>query len=300
MMRKLLLLGSGGQLGKSLSNLFKSDDLAKSYDLISLNHADLDVTSNESVMAVINDICPDMVINATAYTAVDNAEDDKTTCYAVNAVAPEYIAKACAAIDAKLLHISTDYVYNGEIKKLHDEAEMPLPGGIYAMSKLEGEQRAMQYCTNTIIIRTSWLYSPYGKNFVKTIGNLSFIKPELRVVSDQFGNPTYALDLAKAIITIIKSERWISGIFNYSNSGPISWYEFAREIVSLLGNSDKCIVYPIDSTQYPAKAKRPKFSALNCDKIKRIYGIGQEPWQESLARMVAEYRDCFDSVSNNH
>ncbi|MDE6715594.1 MAG: sugar nucleotide-binding protein, partial [Muribaculaceae bacterium] len=176
MRRKILLLGAGGQLGRTLVSLFNSEDLTELFEPSAVRHFELDVTSESAVAELINEMHPEIVINATAYTAVDAAEDDIATCFAVNRDAPGYIAKACSTVNAKLLHVSTDYVYNGDIERLHDESESLMPTGVYASSKLEGELRAMQFCENTVVIRTSWLYSPYGKNFVKTIGNLSFTK----------------------------------------------------------------------------------------------------------------------------
>ncbi|MCH5216171.1 MAG: dTDP-4-dehydrorhamnose reductase [Muribaculaceae bacterium] len=295
MKRKILLLGAGGQLGKSISSLCGSGDILQSIQLIALSHADLDVTSETNVMAAVKNINPDYVINAAAYTAVDAAEDNHETCYAINADAPKYIAKACNKCNARMIHISTDYVYDGDIKIPHPEDETPSPIGVYATSKLMGENYISENCDNAVVLRTSWLYSPFGKSFVKTIGKYSFSKSEISVVADQCGNPTNALDLANAIIDIILSEYWTPGIFNFSNAGIVSWYDFAIEIVSALGNADKCIIKPIESADYPAKAKRPNFSALNCDKIREIYGIEQKNWRDSLNKFIIAYPDCFNN-----
>jgi len=219
------------------------------------------------------------LINAAAYTAVDKAESEKELAFNINASAPGQLAALCKKYNTSFLHISTDYVFDGIADKPYRENDETNPQSVYGASKLEGEKRIMIANPGAIIIRTSWVYSSFGNNFVKTILRLLREKDEISVVSDQLGSPTYAADLANTILQIIGS-KWQPGIFHYCNDGIISWYEFALYIKELCGSS--CTIKAISTDQYPTAAKRPSFSALDTSKIKTQYHIQLPEWKDSL------------------
>jgi dTDP-4-dehydrorhamnose reductase len=226
-------------------------------------------------------------INCAAYTAVDKAESEKELAFSVNAGAPGILAKVCKKNNTKLVHISTDYVFNGASTVPYKEEYPTDPQSVYGASKLEGERKIIQTNPDSIIIRTSWVYSAFGKNFVKTMLKLMKEKQEISIVNDQIGSPTYAADLAEVIMQIIgkssihHSPLTTHGIYNYSNNGVISWYDFAIAIKELTGSH--CKINPIPTSQYPTPAKRPAYSVLDKTKIQQAFGIKLKDWKESLA-----------------
>ncbi len=226
----------------------------------------------------------DYCINCAAYTAVDKAETEKDLAYDINAWAVGKLAALCRKYQTRLLHISTDYVFDGKKMDGYSEEDATSPLNVYGASKLEGERLAMQNDPATVIIRTSWVYSSYGKNFVKTMLRLMKEKESIGVVNDQFGCPTYAADLAACIFTIIEKKDPPAGIYHYCNEGVISWFEFANEIRNLCGFD--CTVNPINSSSYPVAAKRPQYSILHTHKIREVFNPAIPAWQHSLIKCI--------------
>ncbi|RYF77686.1 MAG: dTDP-4-dehydrorhamnose reductase, partial [Chitinophagaceae bacterium] len=232
----------------------------------------------------------DFVINCAAYTAVDKAESEREEAFQINATAVGALAAACSKQGTGFIHISTDYVFDGSRQTPFKEDDAVNPINVYGESKLAGEQAALQNNPQSIVIRTSWVYSSYGKNFVKTMMRLMSEKQIISVVNDQWGSPTYAVDLAKAILHIIESDEWRPGIYHFSNEGVISWFDFAKEIGSLV--QTKCEIRPTITANFPTPAKRPAYSAMDKTKIQQQYKIALRPWQESL-------RECIRKMQNN-
>ena len=237
---------------------------------------------------ISNSIIRNIVINCAAYTAVDRAEQEKDMAFQINGEAVGVLAAVCKEHDTKFIHISTDYVFDGTATVPYKEDSPTNPQSVYGASKLEGEKQALQFNPDTIIIRTSWVYSEFGKNFVRTMLKLMKEKEEINVVNDQFGSPTYAADLAEAILQIIvnlsihTSPRTThGGIYHFSNEGVISWYDFAVAIKEITGSN--CKINPIPTSQYPTAAKRPAYSVLDTSKIQQIFNIKLNGWEESLA-----------------
>ena len=223
----------------------------------------------------------DYCINCAAYTAVDKAESDKEEAYAVNAYAAATLARICYQYNAGFVHFSTDYVFDGNGNKPYQENDAVNPVSVYGASKLEGERLVMKENPNAVIIRTSWVFSSYGKNFVKTMIRLMQEKEQIKVVNDQFGCPTYAGDLATVVLTMIGSEKGlVPGIYHYCNEGITNWFSFASEIKNNI--KSPCEILPIDTSGYPTPAKRPAYSVLDCTKIKTIYATDIPSWQDSL------------------
>lgn len=276
--------GAQGQLGKSIQ------ELAVSYpDLhfVFLSRSDMPIHHFELVREFLHGIQPDVVINAAAYTAVDRAEQEKELAFQVNGEAVGVLAAWCAQHGSKFIHVSTDYVFDGELDRPYVETDPTGPGSVYGASKLEGERQAIKYFDQSIIIRTSWVYAPHGKNFVRTMLSLMKEKDSIRVVNDQIGAPTYAPDLAKAILDIISSGKWEPGIYHFSNTGRISWYDFALAIQQQIRSA--CRVEPIPTSEYTTPAKRPAYSLLSTEKIRSVYGIVPRPWEEGL-------KDCLTKL----
>ena len=280
-MKKILVTGANGQLGQSLQKLSQKE---KAFQFIFTDSETLDITNKEEVLNFFWQNEPDVCINAAAYTAVDLAETDTEKAFLVNADGTENLALACAEYNAQFIHVSTDYVFDGTNNLEYTEEDFTNPLGVYGASKLAGEELALEANPCTIILRTSWVYSEFGKNFVKTMLSLFATKEELNVVADQYGQPTNATDLAEAILTIVKTEKKTPGIFNFSNEGKISWYDFAQKIAELSGSKIK--INPIVTSQYPTPAKRPQNSTLDLSKIKSTYHINIKPWEESLAKTI--------------
>ncbi|MBR3501481.1 MAG: dTDP-4-dehydrorhamnose reductase [Alphaproteobacteria bacterium] len=264
-----LITGSNGQLGTELSKLLP--------EAILTDVADLDITDETAVKAYVEAHNVDTIINCAAYTAVDKAEDDTELAAKININGPRNLAKS----GARIVHISTDYVFDGQGYKPYQPEDEANPVSVYGKTKLAGEQEVLKYANEAIIIRTAWLYSPYGNNFVKTMRRLGAEKESLNVVADQIGTPTYAADLAKAIAQILPQiSPQNKGVYHFTNEGVCSWYDFARKIMEL--SELKCKVNPIPSSAYPTKATRPFYSVLDKSKIKNTFNIEIPHWEESL------------------
>lgn len=283
---KILVTGANGQLGKELRDLSSQ---YSQFEFIFLSREDLPIHHFELVRNYFKTLKPDYCINAAAYTAVDRAELEKDIAMQVNGEAVGVLAAVCKSHHTKFIHISTDYVFNGKADYPYTENYPTDPVNAYGDTKLEGEKQAMQLNADSIIIRTSWVYSYHGKNFVKTILRLLNEKEEISVVDDQIGSPTYAADLAESIMQIIinsKSSKanWIPGIYNFSNDGVISWYDFAVAIKEISGS--QCRINPISTTAYPTPAKRPFYSVLDKTKIQNTFGIRLKDWKKSLEKCL--------------
>ena len=286
-MKKILVTGANGQLGQCLQ---KISSQFEEFEFIFTDSETLDITNKEEVNDFFWQNAPDFCINAAAYTAVDLAETDIEKAFLVNADGAENLAEACAENNAQFIHVSTDYVFDGENNLAYTEEDFTNPLGVYGASKLAGDELALEVNPCSVILRTSWVYSEFGKNFVKTMLNLFATKEELSIVADQFGQPTNANDLAEAIMKIIKSEKITPGIFNFSNLGRISWFDFAEKIAEL--SDAKIKLNAIETSQYPTPAKRPKNSVLDLDKISKTYAIQLKPLEESI-------EDCVQILQNN-
>ena len=286
-MKKILVTGANGQLGQCLQ---KISSQFEEFEFIFTDSETLDITNKEEVNDFFWQNSPDFCINAAAYTAVDLAETDIEKAFLVNADGTENLAEACAENNAQFIHVSTDYVFDGENNLAYTEEDFTNPLGVYGASKLAGDELALEVNPCSVILRTSWVYSEFGKNFVKTMLSLFATKEELNIVADQFGQPTNANDLAEAIMKIIKSEKITPGIFNFSNLGRISWFDFAEKIAEL--SEAKIKLNAIETSQYPTPAKRPKNSVLDLDKISKTYAIQLKPWEESI-------EDCIQILQNN-
>ena len=286
-MKKILVTGANGQLGQCLQ---KISSQFEEFEFIFTDSETLDITNKEEVNDFFWQNAPDFCINAAAYTAVDLAETEVEKAFLVNADGTENLAEACAENNAQFIHVSTDYVFDGENNLAYTEEDFTNPLGVYGASKLAGDELALEVNPCSVILRTSWVYSEFGKNFVKTMLSLFATKDELNIVADQFGQPTNANDLAEAIMKIIKSEKITPGIFNFSNLGRISWFDFAEKIAEL--SEAKIKLNAIETSQYPTPAKRPKNSVLDLDKISKTYGIQLKPWEESL-------EGCVQILQNN-
>ncbi len=276
---KILVTGSKGQLGNEIQSIAK-DYL--DFEFLFTDIDDLDITNAEQVNEYFKLNRPDAVINCAAYTAVDKAESDIEMAYRINHLAVENLAKSASAVNALIVHVSTDYVFDGQSEVPYTESDSANPQSVYGKSKLAGEQAVKNFALNGVIIRTSWLYSAFGANFIKTILRVGSEKKELNVVFDQIGTPTYAKDLSKAILDIIPQASKKNGVelFHYSNEGETNWYEFAKTIVSIAGLD--CKINPILSKDYPVSAPRPSFSVLCKSKIKETYGISIPYWLDSV------------------
>lgn len=284
-MSNILVTGSNGQLGSELQKI------ASSFPELSFVFTDvneLDITN----LQAINNFCIDKnfnyIVNCAAYTAVDKAETDLEMAYKINRDAVKNLATVAAKINAALIHVSTDYVFDGTSCKPYVETDAVNPQSAYGKTKLDGETEALKY-NRSIVIRTSWLYSSFGANFVKTMMKLGSERTELKVIFDQVGTPTFAEDLATSILSIIKfsnTNDFKSGIYHFSNEGACSWYDFAFGIISHQKNN--CIVKPIESKDYPSIVQRPFYSVLNKSKIKSTFNIDIPHWKTSLYRCLAE------------
>ena len=246
----------------------------------------LDITDRIALERIFTDNNFDLLINCAAYTAVDRAESDDLMAARLNTQAVGYMAEVASRRNVKMIHISTDYVFSGDSSRPYVENDEPYPHSIYGRTKLEGEGILKSFCPDSIIIRTAWLYSEYGSNFVKTMRRLGKEKGAVSVVSDQIGTPTYASDLADAVYSIIKSKEWRPGIYHFTDEGVASWYDFAIAIFEFSGMKDVKVT-PIDTINYPTPARRPQYSVLSKDKIKSTFNISIPYWRDSLARCIA-------------
>lgn len=279
----ILITGCNGQLGNEMQLLEKVNP---QHQYFNTDVAQLDITNPEAIEEFVNNNAIDIIVNCAAFTAVDKAESSQELCHLLNAKAPEYLAAAVAKRGGYLVQVSTDYVFDGTNHTPYTENEATCPNSVYGSTKLEGEKLAMAACANTMIIRTAWLYSTFGNNFVKTMIRLGQEKPELGVIFDQIGTPTYAGDLAAAIMAAI-NHGIVPGIYHFSNEGVISWYDFTKAIHRIAGITS-CHVKPLHTTEYPTPAARPHYSVLDKTKIKQTYGIEIPYWEESLEKCVAK------------
>lgn len=277
----ILVTGASGQLGQELRALQQEWPASR---FLFLSKDDLPIHQYEEVRHFFKTNQPSHCINCAAYTAVDKAESDRERAMLVNGEAVGVLAAVCAQHDTRFVHISTDYVFDGLSPEPYTEADAPNPVNAYGQSKLKGEQLCMANNPSAVIIRTAWVYSEFGHNFVKTMLRLLREKSSINVVSDQIGAPTYAADLAAAILKIVNGGIWIPGIYHYSNAGRISWFDFAIAIRELIGSS--CTVNPITTAEYPTAAKRPSFSLLNAEKIRTTYRLQIPEWKPGLERCL--------------
>lgn len=280
-MKKILVTGANGQLGSEIKALAPQ---YPHFDFIFTDIADFPLDKAQEIITNFNIIQPDIVINCAAYTAVDKAEEDQAVADAINHLAIATLATLCHDSGAKLVHISTDYVFDGTSAIAYKETDLPNPKSVYGVTKLAGERACLKNCPESIIIRTAWVYSEFGNNFVKTMLRLMTERDTLSVVNDQIGSPTYAADLAQVILTILNSNKWESGIYHYSNAGVISWYDFALDIKEIAQKN--CEIKGIPASAYPTPAERPAYSLLDKSKITAVYGIEPVDYKISLKKMM--------------
>lgn len=281
---KILVTGSKGQLGSEIRDLAF---LFPQFSFVFFDKEDFSLDDIDKAGHIFHQHQPAYCINCAAYTAVDRAEYEKEQANAINGYAVGNLASLCRQYHTRFIHISTDYVFNGRQTKPWKETDDADPVNIYGASKLLGEELALKNNPETIIIRTSWVYSPYGQNFVKTIIRLMNEKESIGIINDQTGSPTYAADLAEAIMKIISSGKWEPGIYHYSNEGIITWFDFAGEIKKLIHSN--CVINPLSTDQYPTPAKRPRYSVLDKTKIRHTFSVTVKDWKESL-------KVCIDKV----
>lgn len=279
----ILVTGCNGQLGNEMQLLEKS---CKQHRFFNTDVNELDITDQQAVDAFVEANGIDGVVNCAAYTAVDKAESDRTLCTALNTEAPAYLAIAIEKRGGWLIQVSTDYVFNGTKHTPYVETDTPCPDSVYGSTKLAGEFGASKFCKKTMIIRTAWLYSTFGNNFVKTMIRLGKEREELGVIFDQVGTPTYARDLARVIMAAIE-KGIVPGVYHFSDEGVCSWYDFTKAIHRLAG-INACKVKPLHTSEYPTAATRPAYSVLDKTKIKETYGIEIPHWEESLEECVRE------------
>lgn len=280
---RILITGCNGQLGNEMQLLEKENP---QHSYFNTDVAELDITDEAAIVKFVEDNEIDGIVNCAAYTAVDKAEDNQELCRKLNTVAPGYLAAAMEKRGGWMIQISTDYVFDGTNHTPYTEDEPTCPNSVYGSTKLEGEQAAQKGCKRTMIIRTAWLYSTFGNNFVKTMIRLGKEKPELGVIFDQIGTPTYARDLAVAIFAAI-NQGVVPGIYHFSNEGVISWYDFTKAIHRIAGITT-CHVRPLHTAEYPTPANRPHYSVLDKTKIKQTYNLEIPYWEESLAQCIAK------------
>lgn len=278
---KLLITGRHGQLG---SELFDLKEKYPQFKMVFVDREEMDLSNPDQIIQVLNVEKPDLIVSAGAYTAVDKAESDQELCNTVNHIAVKTIGEWAAKNNAKVIHISTDYVFDGNSETPLKETDLPSPINVYGATKLKGELALQESGAAYVIIRTAWVYSTYGANFVKTMMRLMSEREEISVVADQIGTPTYARDLARAIMTIASVPEFIQGIYHYSNEGKISWYDFATAVKEIKGYTTK--INAISSDAFPTPAKRPNFSLLDKSKIKLVYGVVVPDWKKSLEEMM--------------
>ena len=282
----ILLTGCNGQLGNEIQLLEKDYGQHRFFNT---DVAELDITNQLAVADFVGRNGIDGIINCAAYTAVDKAEDNKELCTTLNTVAPAYLAAAVEKRGGWIVQVSTDYVFNGKAHKPYVETDTPSPDSVYGSTKLAGELGVQKFCKRAMVIRTAWLYSTFGNNFVKTMIRLGKERAELGVVFDQIGTPTYAGDLAKAIMTAV--EKGIKpGVYHFSNEGVTSWYDFTKAIHRIAGITT-CKVRPIHTSEYPTPANRPHFSVLDKTKIKETYDMEIPYWEESLHQCIERLND---------
>ena len=294
-MKTVLVTGANGQLGNSIHARIS---LYPGYNFLFTDIDTLDICDKEAVRKYVLENDVQYVMNCAAYTAVDKAEEHEDLCMRINRDAVRNLGEAAHAVGAKVIHVSTDYVFDGTSCRPYLESDATCPVSVYGRTKLAGEQALMEVCPDSVIIRTAWLYSEFGKNFCKTMMNLTATKPHLKVVFDQVGTPTYALDLAKAIETVLKDyadkknehDYDKTGIYHYSNEGVCSWFDFTKSIAEYNGTT-ACDVQPCHSDEFPSPVKRPFYSVLDKSKIKETFGIRIPYWTESLRQCIANIKN---------
>ena len=285
---KILITGCNGQLGNEMQLLAKKNP---QHQYFFTDVEELDITDAEAIDKFVQENEVDCIVNCAAYTAVDKAEENVKLCDLLNNVAPGYLAKAIEKRDGYMIQVSTDYVFDGTNHVPYKEDEPTCPNSVYGRTKLAGEKQVQENCKKWMIIRTAWLYSTFGNNFVKTMIRLGQTKPELGVIFDQIGTPTYARDLAAAIFAAI-NQGVVTGVYHFSNEGVISWYDFTKAIHRIAGITT-CQVRPLHTEEYPTPAARPHYSVLDKTKIKATYGITIPYWEESL-------RECISALNASH
>lgn len=273
----VLVTGANGQLGQSLQHIAGAYPNLR---FVFCSSSDLDITNKTNCESVFKHYQPQFCINAAAYTAVDKAESEPEKAHLINVIGAQNLAETCKEHNTVLLHVSTDFVFDGSNHKPYTENDRPNPTGVYGQTKLEGELAVQAIWEKHFVIRTSWVYSQFGNNFMKTMLRLASERDTLSVVNDQIGTPTNAVDLAKALVTIILSEKEAYGIYHFSNEGQCSWYEFAKEIFRV--NNIVIDLKQIPTSAYPTPAKRPEYSVLDKNKIKSIFKVEVKEWEESL------------------
>lgn len=279
---KILVTGAYGQLGNELRILAEK---IQEWEFLFTDVDSLDITDESAVADFFQKTKPGFVVNCAAYTAVDKAETDVENAVKINTTAPGILAKAAKQADTRMIHISTDYVFDGKAFLPLNEEDTVNPAGVYGKTKLEGEKQCVKENPESVIIRTSWLYSAFGNNFMKTMLRLGKERNEVKVVFDQVGTPTYAADLAGAILSIIgiaekNPQKFVPGTYHYSNEGVASWFDFAKEIFEI--SRINCKVIPVLSNEFPTPAKRPSYSVLNKSKIKNTFALEVAYWKDSL------------------
>lgn len=280
---KILVTGAGGQLGSELQIACKH---YPQFEFVFVDKDEMPLDDPGKVRSVVEEVHPSWCISCGAYTAVDKAETETDLAFLINGEAPGAMAAACKSIGARMIHISTDYVFDGNSAVPLKETDLTGPINVYGASKLQGEQLVLKNNPDTVVIRTAWVYSEFGHNFVKTMMRLMKEKPSISVINDQIGSPTYAADLAQVILDIVVAPRWVPGVYHYSNEGQISWYEFALAIRELIGSN--CAINPISTEQYPTPAKRPHYSLLDKSLIKKTYGIEVPDWRKGLTACIGK------------
>ena len=280
----ILITGCKGQLGNEMQLL---ESQYPQYQWYNTDVQELDISNQQAIEQFVAAHEIDGIVNCAGYTAVDKAEENEELCAMLNQHAPAYLAAAVEKRGGWMVHISTDYVFDGTHHTPYVETDEPCPNSVYGRTKLAGEQEVMQHCKRSVIIRTAWLYSTFGNNFVKTMIRLGKERPELGVIFDQIGTPTYAGDLAKTIMAVVE-KGIMPGIYHFSNEGVISWYDFTKAIHRLAGITT-CHVRPLHTAEYPTPANRPHYSVLDKTKIKTVYGIEIPYWEESL-------KDCIEKL----
>lgn len=281
----ILVTGCNGQLGNEIQLLEKD---YPQHVFFNTDIDELDITNQSAIEAFVEDNKIDGIINCAAYTAVDKAESNKELATSLNTIAPAYLAAAVNKRDGWFIQVSTDYVFDGTKHTPYVEDDTPCPNSVYGSTKFAGELGAVKFCAKTMIIRTAWLYSTFGNNFVKTMMRLGKEKEQLGVIFDQIGTPTYAHDLAVVIMTAIE-KGIVPGTYHFSNEGVISWYDFTKAIHRLAGITT-CKVLPLHTEEYPTPAQRPPYSVLDKTKIKQVYDIEIPYWEESLAKCISQLK----------
>lgn len=280
----ILITGCNGQLGNEMQLLEKDNP---QHQWFNTDVQELDITDVDAIRSFVQEHQIDGVVNCAAYTAVDKAEENEELCTKLNAEAPAYLASAVGSRGGWMIQISTDYVFDGTSHIPYVEDDETCPNSVYGRTKLVGELNVQKFCEQSMIIRTAWLYSAFGNNFVKTMIRLGKERPELGVIFDQIGTPTYARDLAVAIMTAI-NKGVVPGLYHFSDEGVISWYDFAKAIHRIAGITT-CHVKPLHTAEYPTPARRPHYSVLDKTKIKKVYGIEIPYWEDSL-------KDCIEKL----